>query len=119
MCQLEKVFGTVKRSKGFGVDGNTDYFLKIGLPVNTESLCDIFDLSIATGVFPDIAGKFLELPPFTKVVTLTIDLLVDRFQYFFLLPEFSKSWFTINFFFQKTERNFFFPSSLDLDLCTL
>ena len=30
--------------------------MKIALPVIGESLCNIFNLSIATGVFPDSAG---------------------------------------------------------------
>ena len=33
MCQLEKNFGTCKKSKGSGTDGIANYFLKIGLPV--------------------------------------------------------------------------------------
>ena len=53
MCQLEKIFNTFKKSKGSGADGIANYFLKIGLPAVIESLCDIFNLSIATGIFPD------------------------------------------------------------------
>ena len=36
-----------------GADGIANHFLKIGMPVISESLCDMFNLSIATGVFPD------------------------------------------------------------------
>ena len=36
-----------------GADGIANHFLKIGLPVIIESLCDMFNLLIATGVFPD------------------------------------------------------------------
>ena len=43
MSQSERVFGKFKTSKGFGADG-------IAI---AESLCDMFNLSIATGVFPD------------------------------------------------------------------
>ena len=46
-------FGTFKKSKGSGTDGIANHFLKIGLPVIAEPLCDIFNLSSATGVFPD------------------------------------------------------------------
>ena len=53
VCQLEKIFGTFKTSKSSGANGITNHFLKIGLPVISESLCDIFNLSIAAGVFPD------------------------------------------------------------------
>ena len=53
MCQLEKIFNTFKKSIGSGADGIDNYFLKIGLPAVIESLCDIFNLSIATGIFPD------------------------------------------------------------------
>ena len=53
VSQLERVFGKFKTSKGSGADGIANQFLKIGLPVIAESLGDIFNLSIATGVFPD------------------------------------------------------------------
>ena len=42
-------WGKFKTSVGFG----TDHFLKIGLPAISDSLCDICNLSIATGIFPD------------------------------------------------------------------
>ena len=51
--QLDKVFSKFKTSKGCGTDGIASCFLKIALPVISESLCDIFSLSIATGCFPD------------------------------------------------------------------
>ena len=57
--QLGKVFGKFKTSKGCGTDGIASLFLKIALPVISESLCDIFNLSIATAVF-QIAGKLPE-----------------------------------------------------------
>ena len=53
MCQLEKIFNTFKKSKGSGADGIANYFLKIGQSAVIEPLCDIFNLSIATGIFPD------------------------------------------------------------------
>ena len=53
IAQVEKVFGKFKKSLGFGTDGIANHFLKIALPVIGESLCNIFNLSIATGVFPD------------------------------------------------------------------
>ena len=48
MCQLKKILGTFKKSKGSGAHGIANHLLMIGLPVIIESLCDIFDLSIAT-----------------------------------------------------------------------
>ena len=53
IAQVEKVFGKFKNSLGFGTDGIANHFLKIALPVIGESLCNIFNLSIATGVFHD------------------------------------------------------------------
>ena len=50
---MEKVFGKLKNSLGFGTDGIANHFLKIALPVIGESLCNIFNLFIATGVFPE------------------------------------------------------------------
>ena len=51
--QLGRVFGKLKTSKGSDIDGIASCFLKMALPVTSESLCDIFNLSIATGCFPD------------------------------------------------------------------
>ena len=51
--QIEKVFGKFRTSKGFGLDGILNHFLKLGMPVVAGFLCDIFNLSIATGVFPE------------------------------------------------------------------
>ena len=63
--QLCKVFGKFKTSKGCGTDGIASYFLKIALPVISESLCDIFNLSIATGCFPD-SWKIARVAPIFK-----------------------------------------------------
>ena len=53
IAQLEMVIGKFKNSLGFGTDCITNHFLKIALPVIGESLCIIFYLTIAAGVFPD------------------------------------------------------------------
>ena len=63
--QLGKVFGKLKTSKGCGNDGIASCFLKIALPVISESLCDIFNLSIATGCFPD-SWKIARVAPIFK-----------------------------------------------------
>ena len=62
---MEKVFGKFKKSLGFGTDGIANHFLKIALPVIGESLCNIFNLSIATGVFPD-CWKIARVAPISK-----------------------------------------------------
>ena len=63
--QIERVFGKFDTSKGSGPDGLANFFLKIGLPVIAESLCDIFNLSLATGVFPD-SWKIARVAPVFK-----------------------------------------------------
>ena len=50
---------------GSGPDGIANFFLKAGLPILAESLCDIFNLSLATGVFPDF-WKVARVAPIFK-----------------------------------------------------
>ena len=78
IAQVEKVFGKFKKSLGFGTDGIANHFLKIALPVIGESLCNIFNLSIATGVFPDC----WKIARVAKVVNLMIDQIIGRSQCF-------------------------------------
>ena len=53
-----------KSSMGSGPDGIANFFLKARLPILAKSLCDIFNLSLATGLFPAcwkvarVAAKF-------------------------------------------------------------
>ena len=63
--QLEKIFSKFKTSKGCGTDGIASCFLKLALPVISESLCDIFNLSLATGCFPD-SWKIARVAPIFK-----------------------------------------------------
>ena len=63
--QVRKVFGKLKTSKGCGNDGIASCVLKIALPVISESLCEIFNLSIATGCFPD-SWKIARVAPIFK-----------------------------------------------------
>ena len=63
--QLASVLGKFKTSMGFGTDCIANHFLKIGLPIISDSLCDIFNLSIATGVFPD-CWKIARVAPIFK-----------------------------------------------------
>ncbi len=43
-----------KASEGSGSYGIANQLLKIGLPVFAESLCDMFNLSIAIAIFRDV-----------------------------------------------------------------
>ena len=63
--QLGKVFGKLKTSKECGNDDIATCFLKIAHPVISEFLCDIFNLSIATGCFPD-SWKIARVAPIFK-----------------------------------------------------
>ena len=65
IAQVEKVFGKFKSSLGFGTDGIANHFLKIAFPVIGELLCNIFNLSIATGVFPN-GWKIARVAPIFK-----------------------------------------------------
>ena len=47
------------------MDGIANHFLKIGLPVITESYCDMLNLSIKTGVFPE-SWKTARVDPIFK-----------------------------------------------------
>ena len=76
--QIKKVFGKFKTSKGFGPDGIANHFLKIAFFVIAESLCDIFNLSIATGVFPE-NWKTARVTPIFKSGEKTIVPIIDRF----------------------------------------
>ena len=66
ITQVEKAFGKFKNSLGFGTDGIANHFLKIALPVIGESLCSIFNLSIAAGVFRDCWKIARVAPIFTS-----------------------------------------------------
>ena len=50
---------------GFGTDCIANHFLAIGLPIISDSLCDIFNLSIVIGVFPD-SWKIARVTPIVK-----------------------------------------------------
>ena len=49
---LVNVMVKFKKSNGFGVDGISSFFLKIGMPILAPVLCDIFNWSLASGTFP-------------------------------------------------------------------
>ena len=66
-AHIEKVLGMFTTSAGFGADGIASQFAKIAFPVIAESLCDICNLSLATGRFPD-SWKIARLSSSLKVV---------------------------------------------------
>ena len=47
-----KVISKLKTSHGFGYDGITSFFIKIALPLISGSLCDLFNFSLFSGIFP-------------------------------------------------------------------
>ena len=53
LADLLKAMQKFKVSKSFGVDGISSYFLKMGMPVLTPVLSNIFNRSISEGVFPN------------------------------------------------------------------
>lgn len=79
--ELEKALGNFKTSAGFGADGLASQFVKIGLTEIAESLCNIFNLSITTGRFPD-SWKIAHVPRFLKAVKKLTGLTTDRCLYF-------------------------------------
>ena len=115
--QLERVFGNFKTSKGSCPDGIANYFLKIGLPVIAVSLCDMFNLTIATGVFPN-SWKIAKVAPICKSGQSN-----DRSNYRpisvqpFLSRTFKK--LVYNHLYDYLDKTrLLFPNSLGLDRCT-
>ena len=53
---LVNVMAKFKNSNGFGADGISSFFLKIGMPVFALVLCDIFNWSLTSGTFPQNWG---------------------------------------------------------------
>ena len=53
MDKLTASLNKMKTSHGSGNDGIASYFLKIALPIIKGSLCDLFNLSLFSGKFPD------------------------------------------------------------------
>ena len=43
----------MKNSFEFGSDGIASYFINIAFPIISQTLCDVFNFSIYTGMFPD------------------------------------------------------------------
>ena len=61
----EKALNKIKTSHGSGVDNIASYFLKVTFPAISDSLCDIFNLSLSSGVFHD-GWKVARVAPIFK-----------------------------------------------------
>ena len=55
----------MKTSHGSAVDNIASYFLKVAFPAISDSLCDIFNLSLSSGVFSD-SWKVVIVAPIFK-----------------------------------------------------
>ena len=54
-----------KTSQGHGLDEISSFFLKAGMPILAEPLAELFNLSLSTGVFPDL-WKIARIAPIHK-----------------------------------------------------
>ena len=88
--QVASVLGKFKTSMGFGTDCIANHFLKIGLPIISDSLCDIFNLSIAIGVFPD-SWKIARVTPIFKSGKLMIGPITGLYLFSLFFQEFLKN----------------------------
>ena len=50
---LTKAMSKFKSSQGFGMDNISSFFLKKSMPILANGLCQIFNMSLSTGKFPD------------------------------------------------------------------
>ena len=67
MDKLTASLNKMKTSHGSGNDGIASYFLKIALPFIKGSICDLFNLSLFSGKFPD-CWKIARVAPVFKSV---------------------------------------------------
>ena len=63
--KLAASLNKMKTSHGSGNDGIASYFLKVALPIVKGSLCDLFNLSLFSGKFPD-CRKIARVAPIFK-----------------------------------------------------
>ena len=63
--KLTASLNKMKNSHGSGSDGIASYFLKMDLPIIKGSLCDLFNLSLFSGKFPD-GWKIARVAPIFK-----------------------------------------------------
>ena len=60
-----KAMSKLKSSQGFGMDNISSFFLKKGMPILANGLCQIFNMSLSTGQFPD-SWKVARVAPIYK-----------------------------------------------------
>ena len=62
---LIKAMSKLKSSQGFGMDNISSFFLKKSMPILANGLCQIFNMSLSTGQFPD-SWKVARVAPIYK-----------------------------------------------------
>ena len=62
---LIKAMSKFKSSQGFGMDNICSFFLKKSMPILANGLCQIFNMSLSTGQFPD-SWKVARVTPIYK-----------------------------------------------------
>ena len=62
---LNKAMSKFKSSQGFGMDNISSFFLKKSMPILANGLCQIFNMSLSTGQFPD-SWKIARVAPIYK-----------------------------------------------------
>ena len=62
---LTKAMSKFKSSQGFGMDNISSFFLKKRMPIFGNGLCQIFNMSLSTGKFPD-SWKAARVAPIYK-----------------------------------------------------
>ena len=104
--QICRAMKRLKKSNGFGLDGISSYFLKVGMPVLPCSLSTIFNNSLRCGVFPNcwktarIAPIFKDGPENIKSNYLPI-WFYQRFRVYlrkFCMANFTNTWMKISSF---------------------
>ena len=74
----------MKNSFGFGSEGIASYFINIAFPVISQPLCDIFNFSIYTGMFPD-SWITARVAPILRMESVMIGLTMDLFSVLLVL----------------------------------
>ena len=62
-----------KTSQGHGLNEISTFFLKAGMPILAEPLAELFNLSLSTGVFPDL-WKIARIAPIHKADATVVKL---------------------------------------------
>ena len=68
--EVIKLISSISDKKATGLDQIPSKLLKLSAPIVSKSLCDIFNLSIQTAIFPD--ASVLSLISFTPISIKTI-----------------------------------------------